>query len=95
MMTPEEAQRILDDEDAEILMTIHSGDMVRTIAGMAAEYAVQIESPRDGWILTGSAWQHSREGAEEELRNPIVIPPGWNARLVRRFVTETEAVDGE
>lgn len=70
-------------------------DLAQTVAGMTYEYAVQIESPRGGWILTGAPWQHSREGAEEELRNPLVVPRGWNARLVRRLVSNPEVIDND
>lgn len=64
-----------------------------TITGMEWEWAVQIESPRGGRILTGAAWHHSREVAEEELRSLLVIPPGWNCRLVRRPVGPVEVIE--
>ena len=93
-MTPDKARELLNNFDqllpfeAELAMEGAAKDMAAMIAGMRAQYGVEVQRPNGEW-LTPYSWHDS----PEQARNCVTAIYGRgtaNRRIVRRYVTEPE-----
>lgn len=107
-MTPEHARKAIDaTEDLTDYTWSDAHHALETIAGMQEEWGVEVEGKIPGtWYqlnhhgiapdhYADASWLETREEAESLMED--VIAGEWyeNARLVRRYVTQHEVIDGE
>ncbi|XOJ10523.1 hypothetical protein ACMXZU_04420 [Corynebacterium striatum] len=97
MMTPEEAQWLLDkchqpDTDLPHIMDgKDTADAVETLAAMTYEYAVQYQDFTGEWDYSeASPWKLTAE--EVSVEEQTLQLTGFTTRIVRRLVSETEEV---
>ena len=71
-------------------LAAHAPDMAAMIAGMRAQYGVEVQRPNGDWLPPYS-WHDS----PEQARNCVTAIHGRataNRRIIRRYVTEPEEI---
>ena len=72
----------------DIALAEAAPNLAETVAGMAWEYAVQVEDVDGGWRTLNDGWLSEHEACAR--RDGI---PGTRARIVRRLVSDVEVVE--